>query len=337
MNETAQVLSAIFTSMLLPGLGQAMQKRIRAALAFFALFAVAIFFFSLIGNYALIFYVPLVFYASLDVALQDHPKVQKNVLHYIFGTILFFLMLTLPLLPAVVASREAARRMVCVSNYKMLALALHSYHYTYNSLPPAYTVDAEGKPLHSWRVLVLPYIEEKELYDKIRLDEPWDSEHNRQFHNVSLQIFRCYKEPGANPLFQKVPDLRRDGDCYISVVLGEKTAFPGSKAVSLGSVHDSNGDTILLVERLMPVCWMDPNQEIPYETAILGFNKDINGIGSFHEAPVCFSVAFCDGSVTSLPHDIPAELFEAMLTISGDEKIGDWREELKRTTSYRGY
>src|SRR5262245_3382414 len=64
------------------------------------------------------------------------------------------------LLPAVSVAREPARRMQCLNNLKQIALALHNYDATYGSLPPAYIADASGKPMHSWRVLILPFLEQ---------------------------------------------------------------------------------------------------------------------------------------------------------------------------------
>ena len=80
------------------------------------------------------------------------------------------------LFPAAQAARAAAQRMTCCGHMSQLTLAFLVYHEVHGSFPPAYTVDENGKPLHSWRVLILPFIEQKALYDKIRLDEPWDSE-----------------------------------------------------------------------------------------------------------------------------------------------------------------
>ena len=74
------------------------------------------------------------------------------------------------MVPAVQEAREAARRMSCHPD--QVAFALNMYHETYGSFPPAYTTDANGKPLHSWRVLLLSFMEQHDLYEKIRLDEP---------------------------------------------------------------------------------------------------------------------------------------------------------------------
>ena len=73
------------------------------------------------------------------------------------------------LLPSVRRAREPARRSQCKNNLKQIWLALHNYHDEYQAFPPAYTVDAEGQPLHSWRTLILPYMDQKPLYDKLDL------------------------------------------------------------------------------------------------------------------------------------------------------------------------
>src|SRR5262249_21734482 len=83
------------------------------------------------------------------------------------------------LITAVAQVRVATRRMQSTNNLKQIALAMHSYHDTMGRFPPAIVRDKEGKPLYSWRVLLLPYLEQQNLYNQFKLDEPWDSEHNR--------------------------------------------------------------------------------------------------------------------------------------------------------------
>jgi hypothetical protein len=94
-------------------------------------------------------------------------------------------------LPAVRTAREPARRMQCSNNLRQIALALRNYESVYHSLPPAYTTDAEGKPLHSWRTLILPYLEQQALYDKIDLSKPWDDPANKDVYETTLLAFQC--------------------------------------------------------------------------------------------------------------------------------------------------
>src|ERR1700731_3796855 len=83
------------------------------------------------------------------------------------------------LLPAVQSAREAARRAQCTNNLKQIGLAFHNYHSANNAFPRAAITDKQGKPVLSWRVAILPYIEQQELYKKFKRDEPWDSPHNK--------------------------------------------------------------------------------------------------------------------------------------------------------------
>ena len=78
------------------------------------------------------------------------------------------------MLPAMRSAREPARRTQCRYNLKQIGLALHEYEQAFGVLPPAYTVDAEGKRLQSWRVLILPYLDQAALYKLIDLTKPWD-------------------------------------------------------------------------------------------------------------------------------------------------------------------
>src|SRR5690349_18772074 len=82
------------------------------------------------------------------------------------------------LLPANRSAGPAARRSQCVNNLKQIAMALHDYEQAHNALPPAYTVDALGRPLHSWRTLILPYLEQEPLYKTIDLSKPWNDPAN---------------------------------------------------------------------------------------------------------------------------------------------------------------
>lgn len=76
------------------------------------------------------------------------------------------------LMKGVRSGRDAARRVMCKDNLHQIGIALHNYHEQHGSFPPAYTTDQNGKPLHSWRVLLLPYLDRPNLYQQIRLDEP---------------------------------------------------------------------------------------------------------------------------------------------------------------------
>ncbi len=210
-------------------------------------------------------------------------------------------------LPAVASARESARRMQNANNFKQLALGMFMYEAAHRSLPSPYTVNADGKRLHSWRVALLPYFEEQELYDQIRLDEPWDSDWNKQFHDKCPKVFQ-------NPSVELAP-----GETTFAVVVGENTAFPGNKRVSMATITDGCSNTAMIVER-SPVCWMDPNSDIPLEEAIKGVNVSPNGIRSYYNG--IFMLVLCDGSVCNLPDNV-SSVFLRKLFERNDGKIVD--------------
>ena len=94
--------------------------------------------------------------------------------------------------------QESAIRSVCINNEKQITLALHNYHSSHTNLfPPAYSTGPDGKPLLSWRVLILPYLEQGSLYKEFHLDEPWDSPHNRALIARMPEVYRCPMESAA--------------------------------------------------------------------------------------------------------------------------------------------
>ena len=190
--------------------------------------------------------------------------------------LLFFvcMMLSALLRPAVLAAREAAARMQCTNHQKLIGLAFHNYHDAHGALPPLYTVDDEGKPLHSWRVLILPYIEQQAMYSQIRLDKSWDSEHNRQFHYQMPSIYKCPSHPG---------DPR--GDCSYSAIAGY-SLVPAKKARSVVGLNfndfiDGLSETYALVEVREALNWMDPMTDISWEDIAQG-----KRVGSYHSEVV---------------------------------------------------
>ena len=98
------------------------------------------------------------------------------------------------LLPAVQAAREAARRISCQNNLKQLGLALQSYHDALKTFPPA-SVNAPRR--HNWVPLLLPYVEQGNLFDEYRFDVNWDDPANQPAVNAHLNVLRCASAPGG--------------------------------------------------------------------------------------------------------------------------------------------
>ncbi len=187
------------------------------------------------------------------------------------------------LLPAVQSARQAARRAQSANNLKQIALAMHNYHDTYKNFPAAYSVGKDGKPLLSWRVHILPFIEQNELYKQFHLDEPWDSEHNK---TLIAKMPMVYRSP-AVPL--------EPGKTTYLTVRGERTIFPGGKPMGMQHITDGTSNTIMTVEAnpQRAVIWTRPDDFEPDPQDPM---KGLLGVW-----PGGFLVGMADGSVQFLP------------------------------------
>jgi prepilin-type processing-associated H-X9-DG protein len=213
------------------------------------------------------------------------------------------LIMAVLLLPAVQAAREAARRAQCVNNLKQIGLAMHNYQSVNNSFPPAWTSDRDGRPLLSWRVLILPYVEQSALYQEFHLDEPWDSPHNSRLASRMPSVYACPSDPTKSP-----------GMTSYEVLVGPRTLFPGGKATDLPQVTDGTSNTIMVAEAKRPVTWSAPDDLTPNPTL------PNLGLGSLH--PGGFNVAMADGSVRFFKLSIAQQVLSALITRDGGEVIG---------------
>src|SRR6185295_2767398 len=103
---------------------------------------------------------------------------------------------------AAAAPRVANVPNAAMNNLKIIGLAMHNYHDTNQRFPAAAIYDKQGKPLLSWRVAILPYLNQKQLYESFHLDEPWDSEHNRKLiprMPAEYAAAGAMPPPGAKP------------------------------------------------------------------------------------------------------------------------------------------
>ncbi|HVC94394.1 MAG TPA: DUF1559 domain-containing protein [Pirellulales bacterium] len=225
-----------------------------------------------------------------------------------FGGLLVAGVLAALLIPAVSAAREAARRSSCNNHIKQIGLAMQEYADQYKMFPPAYTVDADGKPMHSWRVLLLPYLEEGELYDQYRLDEPWDGPNNSQLSDLMPDVFRCPSDP-AGP---------GSTTTDYAVVNGAGALFDGDKPCPLGAIRDGMSNTLLVVEASgAGIHWMEPR-----DLDFAQMQCVIDGPGGIEIAghhPGGAVVGFADGSARSLQSSVPPTVVRGLITRAGDE------------------
>jgi prepilin-type processing-associated H-X9-DG protein len=209
------------------------------------------------------------------------------------------------LLPAVQSAREAARRSQCVNNLKQIGLAFHNHHSTHNQFP-GNIYSKNGKPLLSWRVAILPFLEQDTLYKKFKLDEPWDSPNNLPLLKEMPKVYLCPTR--ANP---------EAGTTTYRGFTGEGTIFEGKDGASLNQIVDGSSNTIAVVEAKDAVPWTRPD-EMPLNP---NFAAPIVGPGSLH--PGGFNSLFCDGSVKFLKNTINQMVLRALVTRSGGEVISN--------------
>jgi len=213
------------------------------------------------------------------------------------------------LIPSMRTPREAARRTQCKNNLKQIGLALHNYHDTYGSLPPAYTVDADGNRLHSWRTLILPFLEEGPLYERIDLSKPWDDPANAEvFKTARIAVYAC---PST-----ELQDLQTT---YVAVV-GPETSFPGSEGRPFDTIEDGLSNTLFVFEtdHEHAVPWMEPVDAEPDQFIEFSKNPDVLAHTGGMQALIG------DGSVHFISQELPTAMRQALLTVAGSEEMSEF-------------
>ncbi|HZL89303.1 MAG TPA: DUF1559 domain-containing protein [Pirellulaceae bacterium] len=201
------------------------------------------------------------------------------------------------------------RRPSCRDNLRQIAAAMTAYEIRYESLPPPYIADAQGRPMHSWRVLILPELGEQELYDQYHFDEPWDGPNNRQLHDRIVDVYRC---PQDHPNRWNTAARQTS---YV-VIAGPGTIFPGGrKKMSVAQIANGDGcsNTLLVVEiHDSGIHWMEP-RDLDLATMDFQINgKRAASISSNHEGGVM--VAMVDGFVRYLDERTPPNVVRQLIT-----------------------
>ena len=230
-------------------------------------------------------------------AKRGFTVIEFLVIIAIIGVLLALL---LPFYPR--AAREAARRMQCTNNLKQLALAMHNYHDTYKCLPPAYTVDAAGNRLHSWRTLLLPFLEQNALYQKIDLTKPWNDPVN------------ATATAGKAPPVFLCPSGKDSSHTIYMVVVDPESCFPGEQSIAFSAIRDGPENTLLIVEgpEDSGVDWMSPYDADWSLLSSIVKNSKVTHVGVFH-------VAMADLSVRAIATDSDLELRKSWLTIAAND------------------
>lgn len=214
------------------------------------------------------------------------------------------------LLPAVQAAREAARRTQCANNLKQIGLAFHSYQDVHGCLPPAYLADKDGKPMHSWRVLILPFLEQQNLYNMYKFDEPWDSQNNLRVAEMMPRVYQCPSAVSGGRFTDYM------------VITGPETLFDGAKSASLNQIADGTSNTLLVVEaKGASTRWTEPVDIELAKSSLMTFGGPQGDIGSNHRGGGGAQALFADGSVKFLRKDVPPQTLKSLATKAGGEAV----------------
>ncbi|MEX0725169.1 MAG: DUF1559 domain-containing protein [Planctomycetaceae bacterium] len=212
------------------------------------------------------------------------------------------------LIPQPSVPRDAARRTQCKNNLKQIGLALHNYHSDFGAFPPAYVADENGRPMHSWRVLLLPYLDYQNVYNRYDFNEPWDGPSNQRLAEQPIPSYQCPSHHSEH----------RSATTY-HVLVGAVTMWPGEKGVAIDEITDGIENTLAVVElNQREVNWMDPREITAeeflqlYETPI--DDDDLPHAGGTH-------TLYGDGGVRFVSWNMSPAYWRSLLTKAADDAL----------------
>ena len=182
-----------------------------------------------------------------------------------------------------------------INNLKFMGWAMHVFTARNGGRLPAAAIRKGDKALLSWRVAILPFLEEHALYERFHLDEAWDSSHNEALLKEMPRVYAAVAHKDTTPYTT----------CYQGFV-GPGSLFEGEEGTRIADVIDAVSPTLMIVEAAHPVPWTKP-EDVPYSDA-----EPLPKLGGQFEDG--FYVGFADGSVRFLSRRIAPETLRALIT-----------------------
>jgi hypothetical protein len=209
------------------------------------------------------------------------------------------------LLPATRSAPEASRRNSCLNNLKQIGLGLLNYADAHGRFPPAFTTDDAGNRLHSWRTLILPYMEQQALYKTIDLTKPWDDPANARAAHDALVVYQCPSLPGD----EEDATLTN----YLAVV-GDDSVIRAGESRTPEEIGDVSRQVLMVIEvrEEKAVHWMSP-EDIDEESLLAAWSGEKHL--SHHSGDVT-NALFADGRCHSLQPTLDPAALRAMITVS---------------------
>jgi hypothetical protein len=236
-------------------------------------------------------------------------------------------------LPNFLEGREYARLAHCRNCLQQIVRSLQSEVLTNGRLPQAIIRDPQERALHSWRVSLLPHIDENATHQAYDWSQPWNGPSNRKGMAKPIDILRCPSDPSASP---NAPQTN-----YFAIV-GPQTAWPVDHSLTLGEISDDLGGTILLLEASgLNVAWGEP-RDLTFDDALKLLSEPTPGrvvhqsykhpgFSLYRDGTPGVHAAFADGTVRFLPVPLPEEMAKALLTANASDEV-DW-DEFERLTA----
>ncbi len=220
----------------------------------------------------------------------------------VLGVVVILICMGLPVFRG--GAGDAARRMHCSNNLKQIAIALANYESLYHCLPPACTVDANGKPLHSWRTLILPFMEQMTLYETIDLSKPWDDPANKEARETRVPSYQCLSANCA-PNHTNYVAIVAPGSCLQPTVPRK-----------LSEITDGTRSTLMVVE-------VDARHSVPWMSPLDVNEQWLLSLGNVEKLPHSggINVAFVDGSVAFVSSRTTPATIHAMITVAGNDSV----------------
>ena len=249
------------------------------------------------------------------VAKAENNQTRRYLTYVMQGVVLLVLIgvttavVTYFLWPTFNQLRDRRNKTACLNNLQLIASALNEYSSKYGTYPPSIVYDDTGKPMHSWRVLILPELGYPALYDNYDFNTPWDSEHNANF---MMQCPEEYISPAA--------DNHTGNEGTYFLITGKGTIFPKGAPLGQKEITDGRHNTLLVVESENSAGeWTKP-QDIEFAK----LNRQIgaqgaNAIGGNHNKGA--TAVMADGTPVWLPDDLDPVLLDAMISPAAKDEI----------------
>jgi len=269
--------------------------------------------------------------AAVLLGIAAYIRSSKSVLRAaMIVCVILFVLAGIGLLMPIQAGRVPDHRAACRNNLRQLVLALQQYHAVNGCFPPAHIPDGYGQPMHSWRVLILPYLERPDMYKAYNFNEPWNGPKNERLSahiSARMPTYVCPRNPKASAQGSTLTN-------YVAVV-GPETIWPGATSVKITDIRKGMSNTVALIEVAdSGIHWMEP-RDLTVEEACRAIHvgqHTNDGTFWYYGWPSGTNVVFADGSVRFIPLGIPPEMLRELFNKDGQSTVD--LDDLNRFAQY---